>query len=880
MRASIPCLLALAWATTGCGGCSPTKAPPGAERAVVQDFETSPRIKKWPKDGPGEAVIATDWKASGERSLRIDPGVMASFSELAVADWTPFSLLRIHVHNAGRETQELGLELQDQHDDFAERFQSSFGVVPGDQTLELDIAGGLWRGEQNRPYRGAIKAPLDISHLTRVAFTNRGPEPIFVDRLELETRAPLRAEGGFAFDFGPTGTLVMSETTPVFDTTLYTSERGFGLLGPPADPLARSLSYPSALLGDGLDLARGFRVDLPGGDYLGWIAFERGGFWEGESTGYRRARLVVNGETAHEHEFRANGPAFFFEDTELTTLDAIEEQLVRPAAAVSRFSFKALAGGNTFTLDVHHRAGAPLRVAGLFLAPDTPAGRAFLDAQDARQSKAIHDSFVPRDPSRRDKGKGRGAPERDLVVEPLPPGAEVFPRDYPHNPGGARFFPVAAAHRQKVAFHLGVYAKKKLAIHVEAESLEGPAPAPRIAPRVSYGRYLPMRGSLPGPVWLAVNHYRPGTSFEVGPELARSLLVEYEMPDTGRGVFRSVIKIAGAEAPIELPIELRLVDVDLPEIPIPVGLFMNALPFRPGHVGEKAWWALQEDLLREQGRAGLNCLTGGPGLDHPYPPSGGAEAKSAAHAYIEIARKYATIRAVVPYGGFFATLKNLTLPPAELAAWIGALDPPHYLNAYDEPSTADELRKARDRTAPFTEAGVKTMGFFAGLHGDPSPAPLLDVTFAPAVNRHTRADLDAFTARGKQLFVYNNGMDRYALGVHLSRNIRLGAAGRLEWIGLFTQGFAFDNLDGREPSPSAFLVHDKLGILETPRWLAAREGLTDLRVRLALEARVPVSDPLLASWPLEGYGTDHGRFPEPVLDAQRRAMLERLAERP
>lgn len=112
-------------------------------------------------------------------------------------------------------------------------------------------------------------------------------------------------------------------------------------------------------------------------------------------------------------------------------------------------------------------------------------------------------------------------------------------------------------------------------------------------------------------------------------------------------------------------------------------------------------------------------------------------------------------------------------------------------------------------------------------------------------------------------------MDRYHLGVHLWRNLKAGAAGRLEWIGLITQGFAFNNLDGREPSPSAFLVHDTLGVLETPRWLGAREGLTDLRVRLALEAAVPANDPALQGWTMEGYGVDQARFPEVVLDATR-----------
>ncbi len=880
MRLLSPCVIVLASLAAGCGGCAPKKAPPGASAAIVQDFEDDPRIKTWPREGPATAAISSAWKASGERSLEIGPGVMASFSDLRVGDWTPFSVLQIHVRNTGAQTQELGLELQDAHDDFAERHQSTLGVVPGDQTLELDFSGGLWRGEQNRPFRGAIKAPLDVSHLTRVAFTNRGRAPIFVDRLEVVARPKVEVAGAFAFDLGPAGSTVMGGTTAVFDTTLYSAERGFGLLAPPVDVLSRSMSWPSALLGDGLDLPRGFRVDLLAGKYLGWIAFERGGFWEGEASSYERARLLVNGVEVHAHDFRANASAFFFEDTELSSLDQIEERLIRPAAAISRFSFEADPGANVFTLDVTRPVGPPLRVAGLLLAPDTPEGRAFLDAQDARQTQAIRATFTPQDRARRDKG--RAPPSRDLVVEPLPPGAAVFPRDYPQRPDGAPLAPVLAAHGQKVAFHLGVYARKPLSIHVEAEALRGPGSEPRRPPVVSHGRYLPMRNNLPGPVWLEVNHYRPEPDFSVDPELSRSLLVEYELPRRGQGSYEATITLTGGEAPITLSVQIRLVDLDLPEIPIPVGLFMNALPFRPGMIGERTWWQLQDALLREQGRAGLNCLTGGPGLDYPYPSPGDPDARIAARVYLKAARRYGTIRAVVPYGGFLPSLKRATYAPSDYAAWIAPLahDPPHYVYAYDEPSTDEELRKAVERTRPFTEAGIKTMGFFAGLHGSSDVDKLIDVTEAPAINVHALADLQALLARGKQVFVYNNGMDRYHLGVHLWRNLKAGAAGRLEWIGLITQGFAFNNLDGREPSPSAFLVHDTLGVLETPRWLGAREGLTDLRVRLALEAAVPANDPALQGWTMEGYGVDQARFPEAVLDAMRASMLERLDRKP
>jgi hypothetical protein len=68
--------------------------------------------------------------------------------------------------------------------------------------------------------------------------------------------------------------------------------------------------------------------------------------------------------------------------------------------------------------------------------------------------------------------------------------------------------------------------------------------------------------------------------------------------------------------------------------------------------------------------------------------------------------------------------------------------------------------------------------------------------------------------------------------------------------------------------------------MPTPRWLAAREGLVDLRVRLLLEKKVPAGDPALAAWPADGYGTDRARWTDAALDAARAAMLDRLAPRP
>jgi hypothetical protein len=65
--------------------------------------------------------------------------------------------------------------------------------------------------------------------------------------------------------------------------------------------------------------------------------------------------------------------------------------------------------------------------------------------------------------------------------------------------------------------------------------------------------------------------------------------------------------------------------------------------------------------------------------------------------------------------------------------------------------------------------------------------------------------------------------------------------------------------------------------MPTPRWLSAREGLLDLRIRLALEKAVPPGDPALAAWSMEGYGKDRDRWDDAALEAARRGMLERIA---
>src|SRR5262249_48282078 len=152
---------------------------------------------------------------------------------------------------------------------------------------------------------------------------------------------------------------------------------------------------------------------------------------------------------------------------------------------------------------------------------------------------------------------------------------------------GAALDEILAVEGQPVTVQLAVYARKELQVHIEARGA-----------KIGVGQYLPIRSTLPGPVWIEVSHYRPEADFKLGPGLARSVMIEIPPADP-----TNTITLSAADIKREIPVRIRRVAGPLPEIPIPVGLLMNALPFDARPVGEETWWRFQEDLVREQARA-------------------------------------------------------------------------------------------------------------------------------------------------------------------------------------------------------------------------------------------------------------------------------------
>jgi len=167
--------------------------------------------------------------------------------------------------------------------------------------------------------------------------------------------------------------------------------------------------------------------------------------------------------------------------------------------------------------------------------------------------------------------------------------------------------------------------------------------------------------------------------------------------------------------------------------------------------------------------------------------------------------------------------------------------PDIYLNTFDEPSLASQFPAVQSKLKARRAAGFKTIGWTSMRDPDKADANhkmLVRESHAAAFNLHSPKTLKWANSIGNEAWVYNNGLSRYHQGVHLWRNRRSGANGRIDWICSIVQGYQYDALDSREPDLSCVYFHKELGVLPAPRFLGVCEGGFDARLLHELERRL------------------------------------------
>jgi len=118
---------------------------------LIQGFESPVEVHKWPGNIPGQVAIVDEWHSDGDKCLKIDAGLMATLETFKTKNWKKYDKLRLHFNNTGDTAATIGFEMTDKHGQFRERHRSGFGLAAGGSTVDIEMSGALWSGEENKP---------------------------------------------------------------------------------------------------------------------------------------------------------------------------------------------------------------------------------------------------------------------------------------------------------------------------------------------------------------------------------------------------------------------------------------------------------------------------------------------------------------------------------------------------------------------------------------------------------------------------------------------------------------------------------------------------------------------------------------------------------
>ncbi len=672
--------------------------------------------------------------------------------------------------------------------------------------------------------------------------------------------------GGFAFQFSPTNGIIQHDWTAIHPDSRWDDLKGYGL-GHGAKAKNQTTPYPTPVMGGGITFDDAvFEVRLPGGKYIGWVIFERSGFWDGDQARYHHCDFSVNNQVVYSHDSDPAESLFLLENTEVLNQDQLINKMILPVQQVADISFLATNGKNTFTLSAD--SDRPPRLAGLVIAPDTEAGRAYINTYKKQQNETIRSVHRltgmekrPGDPSRAIE---------PVIAIPLPSETAMHPGDWPAAIKSASVPPMQGFAGLTANRLLGLYAKSDVLVQASISAFTGEEYAagetlPASSVRLQQNVYLPIRNFEQTGATIETHHYIPADKpMTLNSTLARSLLIQVDIPaNTKYGKYIATLTLdvqpdANQTTPVQktqlqIPVTLQVHAGSLVGPQMNVGLFYSSVPASPSEISSELYWKLTADMFHQMHIGSLSILAGGPDFSVSWNDNTPVWSGDDAVKFINMAKPYSLDRATIEYGGLSTGIAR-ELPPAHegmsieqtltalATAWhdfeLKNALPEHYLNVYDEPSTPSDFEGIDERLTALRNAGFKTIGFTSvenPIKADANHTMLVRLTDDPAFSLYTPETLQWAQKLGAKPWLYGGDLSRQSFGIDLWRAHNMGVKGRLGWIGSIVQGFQYDTLDSREPDPSCFYVHSKLGVLIAPQYLGVIEGGIDRRLLFEME---------------------------------------------
>jgi len=842
---------------------------------VLQDFEDDAELPAWEiqqKSGSLSDKHATH----GTKCLKLAANEYLFWYKVP-KDWTPYDTFEIDVFVDGDDPVAASVLVADEEHKakpgYWNRHNSGYNLKPGANTISVPV-NGLFRGEAGS--RGNdIKTNINPKAIVRfdLGFQGKGAG-VYVDYMRLVKES--RPEGIQAFDFGPESQTVFPGFTPVSWNTVFgqngnkagMKKAGWG------KSLARDDTFPTRLYQDFVEMGTDqdcheFIIEVPNGKYHVWVVYDDCGFWGGETCHHTRRSISAEGKEAWVDDRGAEGPAdylFRFENLEPKPGDSLWDLYMKDLFKPARFTAEVADG--QLNLDFKADKGWSSKVAAVIAYPDAKKGEGekWVAEVEARNRKEFESRAMFVGPKAKEldipanaksKGWWLGFPnlEENVTLADAPGKAD------------GKLHRVAAK-GQRVTYTFAIRPLKDFgAAKLSCSELQGPGGSvPVSAIDLRYVHHQTGRGFND-----IAYHIKPeslrridGAGLKLGQDFTRQFWITLALPpDAKAGTYTGEVSLTAGGLTEKLPLSVEVLDWALDE---PDFVFAYYGFHVPWEFSAERKVAATNELFKIIKENGMNTISGGPNI-----PFKGFDAEgkpqldfAACDEFFKAAKAHGFTREFHAYGGpamveglhdgytIGATgekwAKQLGKPISEVLkiVWSAVKEhaekeqwPPVALHMCDEPRVVEparehvELYKAYQAGAPWVKIGGSYSVHWGEAELDKAIQDIFKNLVFSALNLHTQKDMDAAKEFGRQIYIYNQGIDRFSFGAYQFAEMRKGVKGRVQWHLLALHGYQFFDLDGREPD-FAMLNWGRKEIIPTIHFHRSREGADDFRFAVTL----------------------------------------------
>ncbi len=841
------------------------------QERVLASFEDDADLRSW-EIQQGSAQFSDQHATHGKRSLKLASNeYLVSYS--LPKDWSAFDSLEIDFHVDGAAPVGVGLMIGDQRwkdvmatASYWNRHNGGFTLKPGKSTISIPV-NGLYRGEAGS--RGNdIKATIDPTQIVRfdLGFRAESPAMVYMDNLRLTKED--RPSGILAFDLGPESQTVFPGFTPITWNTVHGQDgHAAGLRRAAASAnRARDDTFPTRLYQDWVEMGSDsgqFIAEVANGKWHCWVMYSDCGYWGGEAARHTRRSISAEGEESDVEDRGAAGPADWllrFESIEPKPGDSVWDLYLKSIFTARRFTTQVSDG--QLTLDFASDAQWSQKVAAIILYPDTirKDAESWIATVEARNRAEAEARAVFMGPNAKELAIPKEAQAKGWWLG-YPTLAE--PITFVDAPGAAGSGIARVATAGDIAS--STFAIRPLrdfgAVAVTAGDLTGAGgviPASAIELRYAHNQLTRGFNDVAytiNPVGLRLV---VGSKLALQRELTRQFWVAVDVPaDAKPGTYAGEIAVVAGALTAKIPLSIEVLDLRLAEHDFPSGFFGL---WAPDELGRKDGTRELMQLLR---RYGMTSFSGGPGIGFDgFDEKGEPKLDFAAcDAYFATARACGFTREVFHYGGpgwvdgidggphreaweasgkpyaeMLALVWGAVLTHGKAANW-----PQINYGMIDEPRVIDQAKAlAAHLQALHAAVPELRIGGFYSVHWDDSELSraIQDIFKAStwsALGEYQEIDVAKAKELGRELYMYNQGVDRFTHGLYTYARIDQGVRGMMNWHNSAISGFQFFDLDGREPD-FAMVQFGAKEFIPTLPLARCREGVIDLRFAITLAA--------------------------------------------